>query len=198
MANTPIQTIENRLHTWFKANTPTLSPEIRRVIKLWAPIVALVVGALSVINAWTLWRWANRADTLLDLGYRDCTRWGGSTCGTPPHINVWVWLNIAFLAAGVVLCLRAYAALREQLKQGWNYAFYATLLNVGYAVLTLFTEYDRVERFGSALVGSGIALYLLFQVRDCYTGDYKEKRQPPTATPTRKLRGRTKPTTSTK
>lgn len=197
MANTTIQTIEKTLHSWFKANTPTLSPEIRRVIKLWAPIVTLVVGALAVANAWTLWRWASRADTLLSLGYRNCTHWNGNNCGTPPHISLWIWLNVAFLVAEAVLCLRAYAALHDQTKQGWDYAFYAALLNAAYAVITLFTEYDRLEHFTSALLGSGIALYLLFQVRDCYTGDYKEKRQPPTATPLRKLRPRKKPDTST-
>lgn len=190
MANTGIQTIEKTLHTWIKTKTPTLSPEIRRVVKLWAPIVVFAVGLLSLVNAWTLWRWASQADTLLDLGYHACIRWGGKNCGPSPHISVWVWLNIAFLAAEAALCFGAYNALQNQSKRGWDYAFYASLLNIVYAALTLFTKYDRIEHFASAVIGSGIALYLLFQVRDCYTGDYKEKRQPPMATPIRKLRPR--------
>jgi uncharacterized membrane protein YccC len=74
------------------------------------------------------------------------------------------------LAAQAALYIAAFSGLNERAKRGWDLLFYGALLNIAYAVVSLFTDYDKVGHFLGALVGSAIGFYLLFQIREFYLG----------------------------
>ena len=77
---------------------------------------------------------------------------------------------MALVAVQGVIYLLAYPGLKAHKKAGWNYLFYGALLNVVYAVATLFNDYQGGSSFVGGLIGSAIGFYLLFQVRSAYTG----------------------------
>jgi uncharacterized membrane protein HdeD (DUF308 family) len=83
---------------------------------------------------------------------------------------LWLWAGVVLIGVEGLLYLLAFPGLRDHKKQGWNYLFYGALLNLAYAVVSLFTNYNSVGNFLGALIGSAIGFYLLFQVRSAYVG----------------------------
>lgn len=69
-------------------------------------------------------------------------------------------LAMFFLLASFALMLLAIPGLFKRSKMGWNYVFYAVLLNAVYSLLNM--------NLFNLIIGSLISLYLLFQVRSYY------------------------------
>lgn len=67
----------------------------------------------------------------------------------------WIVLVIAS-----ILHLLALSGLFKYKKQGWTYLYWGVLLNGVYNVFTL--------NLGSLVIGTGISLYILFQIRSYY------------------------------
>ena len=85
-------------------------------------------------------------------------------------MTLWIWLALAVLVVEAVLYLLAFPGLRDRKKFGWNYLYWGALVNVAYAVVSLFDGYNGVGNFVGALIGSAVGLWLLFQVRSSYLG----------------------------
>jgi hypothetical protein len=62
----------------------------------------------------------------------------------------------------------AYPALVKRERRGWDLLFLGSLLNVLYSVVTIFINGRGMGSFLSGLIGSALAFYLLFQVREKY------------------------------
>ncbi len=69
-------------------------------------------------------------------------------------------LPAIFLIVAFVLMLLSIPGLFKRSKMGWNYAYYSVLVNAIYSLLTM--------QLLGMVVGSGISLYLLFQVKSYY------------------------------
>jgi hypothetical protein len=168
-----VEGIEAKLTDVFVKNAPALPDGGKKFIVKVAPIASLIIGILTLLSVWSLWRWAHVATSYLNYARDLCEGYNVNGCSNiadASRLDIWVWLSLIFLLVEGVLYLCAYPGLRDHKKQGWNYLFYGALVNVVYAVLTLFTDYDKVGHFLGALVGSTIGFYLLFQVRSYYLG----------------------------
>lgn len=166
--------LETKLNDIFVKNAPKLPDGGKKALVEWAPIISLVVGVLTLLSAWSLWHWARLASNASTYYIGQiCSVYH---CGTPPvsRFSVWLWLGVVSLAAEGLLYVFAYSGLKEYKKQGWDYLYYGALLNVAYAVVSLFASYDIVGHFVGALIGSAIGFYLLFQIRESYLGSKKK------------------------
>lgn len=86
-------------------------------------------------------------------------------------LGLFYYLGLASLLIDGVLLLMAYNPLRAHSKKGWNLLFLAALVNLVYGIIFAFdNNYGNMGNLVSALIGSAIAFYFLFQVRDYYTG----------------------------
>ena len=160
--------LEARLDDLFVRSAPRLPEGARKGLVNWLPIISLVVGILSLLSAWSLWHWAHAVDNVLG-GL--CNAYSVSGCGNlgvVSRFSVWVWLAIIMIGVEGLLYLLAYPGLQARKKEGWNYLFYGALLNLAYAVVSLFTGYNAVPNFLGALIGSAVGFYFLFQIRDMY------------------------------
>lgn len=161
--------IENKLNDIFGKSAPKLPEGGKKFFVAWLPIGSLIVGALSLWAAWTLWHWASAADSLSDYANNLCNTFGAGDC-VDSRFSVWVWLSLALMAVQGVIYLMAYTGLKAHKKAGWNLLFYGALLNLVYAVVSLFNDYRGGSSFIGGLIGSAIAFYVLFQIRSAYSG----------------------------
>lgn len=69
-------------------------------------------------------------------------------------------LGTIFLILGVVLEAMALPGLFKRTRRGWEYSFYATLLSG--------IQYILDFNLGSLVIGTGLSLYILFEIRSYY------------------------------
>lgn len=169
-----INELESKLNELFVHNAPKLPDGGKKVLVKWAPVLSLLVGILILLSAWSLWHWARAADGVVNYANAVCNAYAAYGCSMPTsHYSVWLWLSVLFLAAEGLLYVLAYSGLKAHKKQGWNYLYYGALLNVLYAVVSLFAGNDVASRFVGALIGSAVGFYFLFQIRGAYLGGKK-------------------------
>lgn len=166
--NAFVKPVEEALLPIFK-DLPSLPEGGRKVlVKIW-PILALVFGVLQVLAAWTLWNLGHTANGLVNYANQLSIATGGSY--VTPELGVFYYLGLAVVAVDAVILLMAVAPLGAHKKKGWDLLFLGAELNLLYGLVSLFDSYHG--GFGnllSTLLGSAIGFYLLFQVRDYYTG----------------------------
>jgi hypothetical protein len=173
--------LEAWLNNLFAKSSPRLPSQTKKTLVEWAPTIGLVLGALSLLAAWSLWHWAN---TVIYYAGTMCAIYPGYICPLPvSRFSVWLWLGVIFLAIEGLLYLFAYPKLNSRKKEGWDYLYYGTIINTAYAIVSLFASYDSLNHFIGGLIGSVAGLYLLFQIRDSYLGP---KRIAPTKTSSKK------------
>lgn len=182
--------LETKMNGLFVDSTPKLPDGGKKALVEWAPILSLIAGIVSLISAWNLWHWARVVDSVAGsiintpasfCGGRYDNPYNLNACSGPlstPTSSIWLWLGVAFLLAEGLLYVMAYSGLKKRQKQGWNYLFYALLLNVAYAVVGLFDSYDVIGNFVGTIIASAFGFYFLFQIRGFYLG---KSHQPPTA-----------------
>jgi len=156
--------LETKLAGVFKA-TPKLSGSAKKTIVNFWPIVAVIFGVLQLWSAYGLWHWGRDVNKVADVF--------NAYLGTNTvvhHLNVFYWISLVVLAATGVLLLMAYPGLKARAKSGWNLLFYSALLNGVYGVFSAFNDYGGAGSLVMQLIVSAIVLYLLFQIRDQYSG----------------------------
>jgi hypothetical protein len=175
----PVNKLENALDETLNKKAPYQLPaSTKKSIAniLW--VVALVFGAIQLWLAWIFWRDAHRVNELVDWANSLTTAFGGKA--SVDHIGVFFYLSVVALAVDGVLLLMAVAGLKGLKKAGWNLMFYSLLLNVAYGILRMFSEYgNEASYLIGSIISSVIGAYLLFQVRELFTG----KTSAPAATP---------------
>jgi hypothetical protein len=158
--------LETKLDNVFEKNAPKLPANAKKMIADWAPWVALIVGVLSLLSAYWLWQAANAVSAYVNLANQVSAAYGGVTT-TAANMTLWVWLALLVLVAEGLLYVLAFPGLRARKKAGWNYLYWGALVNVAYALVSLFTL-NGAGGFVGALLSSAIGLWLLFQVRSEY------------------------------
>lgn len=151
---------------------PKLSGSTKETVVKVFPWLALIGGILQLWSALSLWRWASvtneASEFLRAIGASNIVdRW-----------TVWVWVLLAFLVVEGALLLMAFPKLQKRAKAGWDILLLVSLINLGYAVFSLFVDgYGFAGGFGSLLwnvIVSAVVFWLLFAVRDKYKGaDFK-------------------------
>jgi len=161
--------LETKLDDIFEKNAPKIPANIRKMLADWAPWLALIGGIFTLWSAYALWSWANVASGLLDYANTLCQTYAGPGCNSiaTSRMGLTVWLALAVLVVEGILYLLAFPGLRARKKAGWNYLYWGVLVNLAYGLVSLFTGYGVGTLIGS-LIGSAIALWLLFQMRSEY------------------------------
>jgi hypothetical protein len=161
--------LEKQLDEWFGKKAPRLPEGGKKFIVDFAPWLTLLGGILSLWTAYNLWHWARTANDAINYLNNLSATYGGGTVPTS-RLTTGIWLAVAVLVVEGVLYLLAFPKLRDRLKSGWNLIFYATLINIAYGLVVMFTDYGSVGSFIGSLIGAAIAFYFLFQVRPMYKG----------------------------
>lgn len=161
--------LESSLEDIFVKKAPKLPNGGKKFLVQYLPWLTLIGGILTLWSAWGLWHWAHLANNLIDYANSISRIYGnGDTVGS--RLSVGIWLGIIVLVVEGLLYLAAFPGLRDRKKVGWNYLYYAALINIVYGVVILFTSYGGVGNLIGAIIGSAIGLWLLFQIRSSYSG----------------------------
>lgn len=182
-----VKPIEQALLPLFKG-LPSLPEGVRKtLVKIW-PILALIGGLVQLWAAYALWDLGHRANVLID--YANQLSIASGSGPVTPTLGFFYYLGLAVLVVDAVILLLAVAPLNSHKKKGWDLLLLGAALNLVYGLVIMFDSY--YGGFGSllsTLVGSAIGFYLLFQVRDYYTGTKSAavtsttKTTPPASTP---------------
>lgn len=155
-----VKKIENKLEPFFK-DLPALPDKSREALANAWPWIALIFGILQLMTAWSLYRLFSWADSMLEFS----RYYIGGPSVISGFDRMVIYLGIGVLVADAVILLMAYPQLKKRARRGWDLLFLAALINVGYAVITLFIDDRGFGSFIFGLIGSAVGFYLLFQVR---------------------------------
>jgi uncharacterized BrkB/YihY/UPF0761 family membrane protein len=163
--------LEKTLQPIFKG-TPPLSKGGREwLVKAW-PVLALVFGVLQLLLAINLWRFAHSVDHFVDYANQIARTYGNGD--VVHHLGLFYWLALLSLFVDGAILLMAFPHLKARRKQGWDLLFLGATLNLLYGLFSAFdTYYGGVSKFIGTIIGSAVAYYLLFQVRELYGASHK-------------------------
>lgn len=167
---TAIQSLEKKLADVFKG-APKLSDNVKEtLVRVW-PYIALVAGLVQLIVALSLYNVTRVVvGPALDYVNQIFVSTSGRVLGPTGFDKTLIYLAILTLLVDAVIMLMAYPKLQQRSKKGWDLLFLAAVINVGYAVLALFLYSGGVFNFIGSLIGSAVGFYLLYQVREKYSG----------------------------
>ena len=170
-----VKQLEKTLNDFFTKSTPALPKGGKEFIVRIAPWLTLIVGILSLLSTWTIYRWASTTNALTDYA-NELSRAYGGTGVVAERWTLTLYLALALLLVTGIIYLMAFSPLRNFSKKGWDLLFYALLINVVYGVVVAFTTYGSFGNLIGSLIGSAIGAYFLFQIRDYYVGKAKLNR----------------------
>lgn len=162
-----LRSLEKNLDDFFVKQAPPLPPNARKALVHYLPWLNLILGVLSLYSVYVIWHWAHLTNNLINYANSISAAYGGPLVSTN-RLTFGIWLGLIVLAIEALLYLAAFPATRDRKKSGWNLMFYAFLVNVAYGVVILFTDYGGLGTLIWTLIGSGIGLYFLFQIRASY------------------------------
>jgi len=143
-----LKQLDSTLETYFVKKAPKLPVDIQNLIVTYGPyllIVGVVLGAVGLLSAFGL-----------SMAFLPYARMSG-------YMHMYSQTSTLYLVImGFMLVLEGLAipGLMKKSKQGWTYMFYATLVGVVLNIVQL--------NIAGLIIGSGIGLYLLYQVKHQY------------------------------
>lgn len=162
-----LEQAEKSLNGVFK-DLPPLPPNAKESIVKVMPWLALIFGALQIIAALFVWRLANYVDRAADI----VNTYAAYYAVPGAHISAFdrsvIYLGAIMLVVEGVIGLLAYKELVARKRRGWDLLFLAALLNVAYAVVSIFINGRGFGSFIISLLGSAVGFYILFQIKDMY------------------------------
>lgn len=163
-----MDTLKKQLQNVFVDNAPfQISESGRKTIVSILPFLSLFSGVLALWGAWSIYNLMNTADRLIDYT-NSISRAYGAPESVVSSFSFFGWLSVAFLVVEAAIAFKAYSALTKKRKSGWDLLFLLALVNVGYAVATLFSNVSDFGAFLFAISTSVVGLFVLFQVRSVY------------------------------
>jgi len=166
-----VRKIENKMSDWFKG-LPPLPEGGREGLAKAFPWIALVIGILQLIAAWGLWNLTRTVDALntyVNTYYQAAT---GTTAsiGLSSTDKMVIYIGLIVLVIDAVILLLAFSPLSKRIRRGWDLLFLSALINLVYAVVSIFINGRGFVSFIFSLLGSALGFYLLFQVKSKYGG----------------------------
>lgn len=145
-----LASLEENLNLYFGEKAPAMPPNVKELMVKFAPwitLVLLVITLPAVLIALGLGALAAPLAFLIGPGY-------GVSSGAAYTVGILI------LGLSVLLEALSLPGLFKRTRQGWKYAYYATLVNVVGSLIGL----NIVSAIITALVG----FYILFQIRSYY------------------------------
>lgn len=176
--------IEEPLNDVFVKSAPALPKGFKDFLVKIAPWLTLIVGILTLWSAYSIYRWASTTNDLANYVDSLSRAYGGP--GVDTGWTAMLWVSLIVLAITAVLYILAFSPLKNFKKQGWDYLFYALILNLVYGVVVAFTNYGSVGNIFWSLIASAIGAYFLFQIRAYYIGKEKVAASTPPPAPKEK------------
>ncbi|MEK7603312.1 MAG: hypothetical protein AAB459_03660 [Patescibacteria group bacterium] len=162
-----IKNIEKQLESIFKG-APKIPENGRKSIVEIMPWIALVFGILQLLAAWALYGLTKVAVGYIELADQISRAYGGSGVGLSSGEKTFIYVGIILVLIDAVILLMAFPKLQQKLKSGWDLLFLASLLNVVYAVASIFMNGRGIGSFILSLIGSAIGFWILYQIKDHY------------------------------
>ncbi|HSE29751.1 MAG TPA: hypothetical protein VLA77_04170 [Candidatus Saccharimonadales bacterium] len=160
--------IEEKLNDLFTKTVTAKLPDSGKSILVKAmPWLALVGGVLSLLGAWGLFQLATFANQWTNVANELSTSYGYGV--TTQNVSWLIWVSLVVIVVEAVMLLAAFSPLKNHKKLGWDLVYWTSLINVVYAVLYIFVDFNFFSLLFS-LLASAIGLYLLFQIRSYYLG----------------------------
>lgn len=155
------------LQPYFTEKAPWQMPEVwRQNIVRYAPWVVLVVFILSLPAVLAIIGLSAFVGVFAPLG--------------GVGFALTYWIAVLALIVQEVLLIASFPGLKNRTISGWNLTFYASLFSLAHGVIDWLS--NPLFNFGSligAVIGAAISWYILFQIREYYTG----KKELPATTP---------------
>lgn len=168
-----LKPLEDKLAKVFK-DLPQLSASAKKSLAEALKWLSLVFGLLQLLSVWWLWNAGRRADDYVDFA-NSFSR----VLGVDPnvhHLGPMFYIALVVMALSAVTLLLAYPKLNQNKKEGWDWLFVGSLLNLVYGVVAIFVDKVDGGGFGklvTAAIGSAVSFWILYQVRDHFTGHAK-------------------------
>lgn len=162
-----IKNIENQLEGIFKS-APKIPENGRKSIVEIMPWVALVFGILQLLAAWALYGLTTVASGYIELADQISRSVGGRGVGLSSGEKTIIYSGIILVLIDAVILLIAFPKLQQKLKSGWDLLFLGSLINVVYAIVSIFMSGRGVSNFILSLIGSIVGFWLLFQIKSHY------------------------------
>ena len=141
--------LEKELEPIFLEKFPPFPEEVKEFLVKYGPYLMLV-GAILGISALLTAYGVLGSVSVYGIGLE---AYGGAA--------IQLWMGMALTAVILILYILAFNPLRARKRQGWNYLYYALLLN-------LFSSLIQLHIFG-VIFGAVIGFWVLFQIRDKYS-----------------------------
>jgi hypothetical protein len=145
---------------------PKLSDKAKDTLASWWPWIALVFGVIQLLAAWALWRLASVTNALTDYANQVSRALTGKSAGISSYDKTMIYIGVILIAVDAVILLMAFPKLQKRLKAGWDLLFLGALVNLAYAVFSIFINGRGFGSFIGSLIGSAIGFWLLYQVKD--------------------------------
>lgn len=165
-----LQTVEKQVGDLFKG-LPPLPKKSKESLANAFPWIALIFGIVQLMAAYGLWHLARTVERFNDIANTYSAYFTGESVGLSATDRAIIYIGIALLVVDAVILLMAYPHLKTRSRRGWDLLFLGAVINVVYAVVTLFVSGQHAGDFIFSLLGSAVGFYLLFQVRELYKGD---------------------------
>lgn len=144
---------------------PSLPENAKETLaKVW-PWLALVGGVLQLVGAWGLYDLTRTVNKLNDF-VNSFSAFTNTSLGLSSTDKLWLWAGIVLLAVQGVIMLVAFPALQGRKRKGWEWLYLALLIDLVYAVVTIFIVDRGAGTFVMNLIEASIGFYLLYQVKE--------------------------------
>lgn len=162
-----IKNIEKQLEGIFKS-APKIPENGRKSIVEIMPWIALVFGILQLFAAWALYGLTTVASGYIELADQLSRAAGGRGVGLSSGEKMFIYLGIILVLVDAVILLLAFPKLQQKLKSGWDLLFLGSLINVVYAVASIFMSGRGLGSFIFSIIGSAIGFWILYQIKGHY------------------------------
>jgi hypothetical protein len=142
-----MDSLTSNLDLYLVKKAPALPANLKQLLIQFAPwitIIAIIMSLPVVLG-------------LFGLGSMFAVPFAG---GYMAAAGTQYMVAVIFLAISLVLRALSVPGLLARSKSGWNMLFYSTLVNAIYSLI----NFEIV----SLVIGTGISLYLIFQVKEYY------------------------------
>lgn len=167
-----LKPVESKMSELFKG-LPQMSSSAKQTLAKWMEWIALIFGVLQLLAAWGFWSAGHRVNSYVDYANSISRAFGAGDVA--PKLGITYYIALVILVVSAVTLLMAYPGLKARKKIGWDWLFLGSLVNLVYGVASVFVNSyygGGADNLIMSLVSSAIGFYLLFQVREVYTGKH--------------------------